>query len=201
MSTLEKALRAGCKLKVFLSGGGLRVARLEAGEDNLFGYGEHPHLEEALAHVAEDYAAGGRPYEEVYGESGIHTHYLTGARETSSPLDEWVRRGNKISAVYDDGDFVVTLSGYGQHELPEGVMDRVIATGQSERHEQRGYTYEVVRSRFPTGAPCVTCNVVGTPLVQRLGSDPWMWQEKRIGRGASFEAACEAALAATPMEA
>ena len=58
---LQQALRNGAKLHAFLSGGGLRVVRLEKG-GKLLGYGEHPYIEEALRHADEDTEAGGRPY-------------------------------------------------------------------------------------------------------------------------------------------
>ena len=45
---VEEALRKGKGLHAFLSGGGLRVVRIEdKGRGTLRGYGEHPHIDEA----------------------------------------------------------------------------------------------------------------------------------------------------------
>ena len=98
---IDKALEGkGVRLRGFRSGGGLRVVRVEQaqgkGEAKLLGYGEHYDAERALKHCAEDLAAGGRPYEEVYGKK--HTHYLTGSASASGPLDAWLLEGGTIDA-------------------------------------------------------------------------------------------------------
>lgn len=122
--SIESALRDGCMLWAFRSGGGLRVVHLRVAAligfphrlpisttpkktRTLSGYGEHPNLEGALSHVGEDFAAGGRPYREVYGV--IHPHRMHGSAHSSSELDQWVLGGNKIGARFLDGLFVVEL--------------------------------------------------------------------------------------------
>ena len=45
----------------------------------LRGYGEHPILLRALYYASEDYLAGGRPYDEVYGK--LKPHHLHGKKE------------------------------------------------------------------------------------------------------------------------
>ena len=49
---IHQALRDGCRLRAFMSGGGLRVIRLEK-RKQLKAYGEFPHVEEALQHADE----------------------------------------------------------------------------------------------------------------------------------------------------
>lgn len=92
---IDQALERGNRLHGFLSGGGLRVIRLEL-DGELKGYGEHPNVDEALIHASEDFSAGGRDYYEVYGK--LYPHYLTGSSEITSPLDGWLLRGRTIDA-------------------------------------------------------------------------------------------------------
>lgn len=96
---LEQALRDGCKVHAFRSGGGLRVIRITTKDGQLKGYGEHPQVEDALSHANEDFLAGGRPYQEVYG--GSKPNYLTGSSEPTSPLDDWLLHGHTFDAWYD----------------------------------------------------------------------------------------------------
>jgi hypothetical protein len=113
LTNIEKALREGCKVRAFLSGGGLRVIRIEDAEHELKGYGEHPHAEEALQHADDDYAAGGREYSDVYG--GTEPHYLTGSTTTVGELDAWVRTGSTFHAVTEGDGFVFVLDGYDEN--------------------------------------------------------------------------------------
>ena len=73
-------------------------------------YGEHPSVEPALEHAAEDFKAGGRSYGEVYGK--LHPHYWTGSATPSSPLDEWILGGSTFDAWEDGDQLVVELKGY-----------------------------------------------------------------------------------------
>lgn len=113
LTNIEKALREGCKVRAFLSGGGLRVIRIEDADEELRGYGEHPHAELALQHADDDYAAGGREYSSVYG--GTKPHYLTGTRTTLGELDDWVRGGSTFYAMTKDDGFVFVLGGYDEN--------------------------------------------------------------------------------------
>jgi hypothetical protein len=110
LTNIEQALREGCKVRAFLSGGGLRVIRIEDATQQLKGYGEHPHVEGALQRADNDYAAGGRPYGEVHG--GSEPHYLTGSPIPSGELDAWVRAGNTFNAVTEGDGFGFVLDGY-----------------------------------------------------------------------------------------
>ena len=194
-STIETALRSGAKLHAFMSGGGLRVTRLER-DGHLVGYGEAPEIEESLRHVVEDFEAGGRPYREVYGK--IHEHYLTGQSKPSSPLDAWIRQGQTFDAWADGDTIVVALRGYVHHEAPPGFDARVMA-GETLEWESRGYTYESSPSRFPNGEPCRSTRVVSGP--DKGGADPWMWEATRTGSAATFVDAVAQALTAQDKEA
>jgi len=87
---IDEALKKGYILRAFLSGGGLRVIRIEDGHNGpLKGYGEHPNLKPALRRASKDYLSGGKPYECVY---------LTGTTQTEDNLDLWVKVGRKLWA-------------------------------------------------------------------------------------------------------
>ena len=65
---LQEALKNGANLHAFLSGGGLRVVRIEkmnkeTGKKELLSYGEHPYFSGALVHADEDF---GLTYEQQY---------------------------------------------------------------------------------------------------------------------------------------
>lgn len=107
-TVLEEALRAGCRMHAFSSGGGLRVVRIERSGKSV-AYGEHPYINEALRIAAEDYKAGGRAYQDVYGK--IEKEYLTGDPCPNSDLDMWVRKGSTFDAWFEDELFVFELKG------------------------------------------------------------------------------------------
>lgn len=113
LSGIVTALKNGCVLHAFRSGGGLRVVRIEKEKrgGDLVGYGEHPMAADAFSHANEDYLAGGRKYEKVYGK--IHPHYLTGAVPSGNdPLDAWIYKGFELDAYYENKKIVVELTGY-----------------------------------------------------------------------------------------
>ncbi len=103
---LDRALQDGCVVRAFRSGGGVRVVRVER-DENLVGYGEHPHIEEALELANRSY-----PDPNFEGD-----YYFTGSPQASSKLDAHLLRGRKFRAVYLRGDF----QGQGSH----GVMLRL----------------------------------------------------------------------------
>lgn len=194
MKILEAALTKGAKMHAFLSGGGLRVVRLE--DKRLVGYGEHPSIEEALRHTAEDYAAGGRPYAEVYGK--MYDHYLTGSPTPSSELDACVRQGRTFDARADGAEYVVELNGLGQTKIPEDVKERALA-GETVQWMDRGYTYESAPTRFANGEPCVSTSVVAHPEGgSSIGS--WHFDITQTGRAARLVEAFAEALRAKAVE-
>jgi hypothetical protein len=105
---IEKALKDGARLHAFLSGGGLRVVRIEKKkdtetkdeDDNLISYGEHPYFPGALAHAEQDF---GLTYEQQYsGENALHKHYLTGAYPIPyDAFDVYLKYGRSLDVFYN----------------------------------------------------------------------------------------------------
>lgn len=209
-SILEGALRKGSVMHAFLSGGGLRVIRLEKGRHGkLTGYGEHPHVDEALRHAAEDFAAGGRPYSEVYGtfdfdhpeggKKGIYPMYLTGASTPDGELDAWVRQGHTFDARFEGGEFVFELRGLEESRTPEGYVKRCTAGETIRWTDERGVTYECSPSRFPNGEACCSTRIVSRPRGMKEHR-AWMYYAVRTGKGQTLEEAVAAAFKAPKIE-
>ncbi len=196
LAAIESVLRDGARLRGFRAGAGCRVIRVSQGE-RLLGYGEHPHVETALAHADEDIRHGGREFHEVYGR--LYPHYLTGAAEASSALDAAILRGDTLDVWHEHGDVVATVSGWGRTIYPEMMITRVIRTGEPETWMSRGFTYLSRPAGFPNGDPCVY-TVVSALSDHDPRRDPWMWRTLQTGRGHDFESAVFAALIADPVE-
>lgn len=202
---LEGALRKGSVLHAFMSGGGLRVIRLEKPRHGVnTGYGEHPYVDEALRHAAEDFAAGGRPYNKVYGDGGIYDMYVTGASKPEGKLDAWIRSGNTFDVKFSDDQFEVNLRGWSDSVTPKDVVERVIRTGKSETFkDERGNEFETSAMRFPGNgeAGCSTKPISINPKYtgnrqHRL----WMWRTSQVGQAATLKEAFAAAFVAKPIE-
>lgn len=194
---MAAALNEGCRLHVFQSGGGLRVARLEK-DGVLKGYGEHPYIETALKHVAEDYLAGQRPYKEVYG--GLYDHYLTGSAEASSDLDRQILRGRTLDAWRESGFVVCEIRGLAETPTPKKLEKAVMRDGKPRRFKHRGFEYEVSPFTFPrNGSKGISASVVGGRK-PRNGADAWMFHVVQTGRGNSLAAAVKAALKTEEVE-
>jgi hypothetical protein len=191
IETIETALYNGAKMHCFLSGGGLRVVRLER-NGKLVGYGEHPHLEDALSHAAEDYEAGGRDYAAVYG--GDKPLYLTGSTQPTGPLDAWVRQGRTIDAIVAGNHIVVTMEGYGENRTPDDVAKRVFA-GETVEWEARGLKFKSRPEPFPNGDPgCMT------ECLTRTARDAWSFRIHKRGRHTHLQRALELAIEAEEKE-
>lgn len=197
---IHKALLEGCRMHAFLSGGGLRVIRLEIGEV-LKGYGEHPHVEEALRHSDEDFLAGKRERKNVYGK--LYPHYLTGATLPTSNLDAWIRRGNTFDSWQEGDEIVFQLKGYAHTEAPEEVNKKLesLENGESVLWKKRGFTYSSAKgvSLEGRGSPFVGTTVVDSPIGKNIGS-PWMYSVSKTGRGRNFWDAVRNAFAAEEIE-
>ena len=105
---IDKALKKGLELKVFRSGGGLRVVGIFdpslPDEESQKAYGEMPNLRPALMLASKDYQAGGTPYE---------CHYLTGSQTPEENLDYWILIGNKLFAkVNSEGGIEIHANKY-----------------------------------------------------------------------------------------
>jgi hypothetical protein len=195
---IRTALQGGHRVRAFLSGGGLRVIRIEK-EGNLKGYGEHPHVDEALTYADEDFKKGGRPYKEVYGVD--KDHYLTGSREKSNELDGWILQGRKFEVWQENEIIFFKLIGMTQTRSPQPIIEQVLSSGESITWENRGYTYESYKSTFPNGSPSVSTKVIKKPEGVRSGADPWMYDISKTGQGSDFWEACQNAFQAEEIEA
>jgi hypothetical protein len=198
LKIIERALCGGGRLHAFRSGGGLRVIRIEKGKrGKLLAYGEAPTIDEALRIAADDFEAGVRPYNEVYGK--IEEHYLTGAYAADDPLDVWVCRGRNFDAWHDGERFVVELTYLEDAQEPPGTVERVCNGETIEWTDARGVTYRASPSRFPNGERSCSISIVSKP-----DSMPhhraWMYYARRTGTGETLTEAIDAAFVAKSVE-
>lgn len=190
---LERYLRRGHVLRAFRSGGGLRVVRVEKARDSLEGYGEHPSIDHALSHAADDLLAGGRPYSEVYG--GEHPHYLTGSSSPSSPsspLDMHVLSGGKIRAWYRGGWFFVDLLGFASQDYPQDILDRAQRGETVHWSSPRGVFYLFTSMRIPNGETGCSIATLHKPTLR----DPHHFHTRARGLGETLAEAISEAIVA-----
>jgi hypothetical protein len=192
---IEKALKQGCKMHGFCSGGGLRVVRVEQ-KGKLKGYGEHPNVEDALSHANEDLSFGGRVYSKVYGV--LKPHYLTGSSEETSSLDAWLLIGNTFDAYVDCKSVIVELRGYAKTEVPQNVIAELDKDGRVVRWTNREYIYETTASIFPDGKYRQSTKIVSGSY--KTGANPWIYNIVKKGLGKNFFGALEKALGAPEVE-
>ena len=192
--SVERGLRGGSKLHGFRSGGGLRVLSMEG---PFKGYGEHPHIADAMRILAEDLDAGGRAYADVYGP--VHVHYLTGASEPADLLDARMLRGDTIDAAGRDDGITVEIRGYREHETPDDIV-RAARSGIVTRWtDTRGVTFEATPCTFANGGVGCQVRAVERP-VGMFPHRAFMWQTVQRGHAGSLTDAIAAALAAPPLE-
>ncbi len=190
LTGIETALRAGGRLHGFRSGGGLRVISIQE-QDKLRGYGEHPRVDDALLHANEDFLAGGRPYNEVYGKTKLH--YLTGSQSFTSPLDLWILRGRTIDAYFEGKQVFVELKALSENtEVPKRVVNYIKRTGKPVLWMSRGHWYDTEPSEFPNGEPCLS--------TMCLDKDAWFYHMVKTGKGRNFSRALENAFRTKPVE-
>ncbi len=194
MNTIETALPDGAKLHGFRSGGGLRVLTMSNNGRDL-AYGEAPTYGEALRHLTDDLAAGGRRYEDVYGK--IEPHYLTGTSTPDGAVDLWLLRGCSIDVHGEDGSIVAVLSGWGEQGTPQDASDAALR-GEVTHWGARGYAYKTSPFVFPNGERGSSTECLSKA---KSGADPWMWRTTQTGRGTDVAAALAAAFLADPVEA
>lgn len=197
MTVLENALRKGNIIHAFRSGSGLRVVRVEKSE-KLTGYGEHPSVDEALRHAAEDFVAGGRPYDKVYGEDALYPNYWTGSSTADSELDAWILQGRTFDVRFESETYVVELKGCG-HTHPSDAVNARAKAGETVQWEERGYVYETTQSASWNGQMGISTRVVSSPP-ERSGSDAWIYSITKIGKASTLVEAFELAHRAVSVE-
>jgi hypothetical protein len=197
LNGIERALEIGCIMRGFRSGGGLKVVRIEQNV-TLKGYGEHPFVNHALYHANEDFLAGRRDYKDVYG--GKYPHYLTGSRDVISPLDEWLRKGEKFNSFKVDDIVIFKLKGHREVETPEDIIWKLNEGEDNILWTHRGYTYET-SNHFLAGSIAYSTKVIGCPEGKsEKGSGPWMYEITKTGKADNFYDAMGAAFKAEEKE-
>lgn len=192
---IYQALEDGCKMHAFLSGGGLRVIRLEH-KETLKGYGEHPDVVEALVYAGEDYVAGGRPYDEVYGK--IYPHYLTGQSLPASNIDAWIRMGRSFDVWQEGKEIVFQLNGYHDTTAPESVATRARA-GERVRWVERGFVFESYPYVFANSEVGYGTEVISKPE-GKAHNDAFFFRITKTGRSLDLWEAMAAAFDAEEVE-
>ena len=199
---IDRAILDGWNLHAFRSGGGLRVVSLIS-EGEECGYGEAPHIEDALRLSCDDFEAGGRPYSEVYGK--LVPLYLTGASDPSSALDRWLLGGQNIDAhrstdwtPLGEREIEVVLRGYAMMKLPAGIEE--MAKKEAVQWGIRGFRFESRPDTFPSGEPSIATRVLSWPGDSKREC-AFQYPIVKRGVGATFEIAAAAALGAEPEEA
>lgn len=129
MYAIEEPLQDGNRLRCFGSGFGLQVARIEAPEGQLVGYGEAPTIEVALADAAENVHTG-ESYRRQYRDTDSrYPHRIYGNEKPVSPLDAHLHRGGRLLAHWACGKVVAGL--YNLREVPtKEFLDSLVLKGK-----------------------------------------------------------------------
>lgn len=196
----QHMLKNKASMHIFLSGGGLRVVRMEAPpymsssrprrEGKLIGYGEDPTVEDAFDRLIENIK-----------NKKSESDYLTGQSAPSSWLDAWIRKGSGFESWVDGEWFVVQLKGYADKDEPADLRDRVFKGRETIvwKDEARGYTYRSSPSRFPNGEIGMT-----TACIEYVPGRPqhraWSYYTTKTARDRSFMEAINGAFAAPQFE-
>jgi hypothetical protein len=191
---IHKTLQEGGRMHAFLSGGGLRVIRIEKDQD-LIGYGESPNIEEALSYLEEDCSAGGRNYREVYGK--IHPHYLTGSCSSTSTLDDWIRQGHTFNCWYEGEDLVFKLYGINFFKFPEWVFEAIKKRPVIHWKDNRGFIIRFRKDWSFQGS--ISAKAVKAPKGRKI-EDYNSWHFSKTGRGLDFWKAMLTAFEASEVE-
>lgn len=194
---IHKALDQGHKLHAFSSGGGLRVVSLHNKKGKGVGYGEHPHVEEALNHCDEDFIAGCRPYGEVYGSNGKYPHYLTGDTLSTSNIDYWIRAGHTFDCWKEGSIIVLVLSGYSELKVPDWVEDK-LKKSPTVKWKDRGFVFVATEYTFPRGTKGMSIETL--PDVRKDVKHATFYKITKTGKGSTFWNAMISAFEAPEVE-
>jgi len=204
---VRDALKEGCRLHAFRSGGGLRVVRLEK-KGKLVGYGEHWCVEEALVHAGEDFLAGNRPYNKQYkvnGKKGKYPHYLTGSSIPTSKLDKWLLGGNTFDAwknLKGNSEYVFQLKGLKQYNIPSHIVEKVIKTHKPVSWKGRGFNFLSYPTIIPNGDEAISTKITRAPKDKngKKRTDDWFYHVIKTGESWIFFNAIKKAIEAPEVE-
>lgn len=191
---IDSALRDGAHLTGSRSVGGLRIVRIVL-NDSVIGYGEHPHIKEALKYANEDLKAGGRKYSEVYGL--LYPHYITGSSNPSDNLDRWILSGNTIEAIFKDESIQITLKGNKGFKTPMKISNRVIESQKAFEWEDRGFKFLTLPGNWFNGKAGITTEIISKAPNKK---SPWFYEISKTGSAKTFTLALNIALNAEEVE-
>ncbi len=194
---IYKGLKDGGEIHAFCSGGGLRVVYMRRdGSDDNMAYGEHPHIEDALNHLEEDFLAGSRKYKDVYG--GLYPHYLTGESIATSNLDSWILQGRTFDCFQVRDEIHFVLNGCGESKMPKDVYNKVIGTFEPVQWKHRGFIFLSKPSSIGT-CMGVSVNVIASPINGK-GLNPHRYNFVKLGKSKTFWEAVKKAFEAPETE-
>ena len=197
-SQINKALKDGCRIHAFRSGGGLRVVRIEDSKGKLQGYGEHPYVSIALKHVDENYRTKLSYSKQYSSRTSKYSHYLTGAYPTGTDmLDSWVYQGHTFDAYLKDKKIVVELDGCKNDNIPSEIQNAVLETKKPMTWtDKRGITRLTKIYTFANGSEGTSSKVIDNPQNKKTV----FYTIKKTGIGNTFEEAVKKAVIAEEIE-
>lgn len=189
---LEKALSEGGILKVFLSGGRLRIARIDK-NDKEIAYGEGLNISNAYNDLTEDYLAGGREYKSVYGKLKPHYTEAQMSNDIHDLFEEFLLMGCEFFAWKEKEQYIFQIKGTLRSVIPKEIINKVLQTGKSVEWEFVGFVHRIYKNKnnFPNGDPRVSSEIIKIPEGLK-----W-YEEKNIcktGEGSDLQTAIQNAL-------
>lgn len=135
LQNITRQLLKGNVLHAFRSGGGLRVIRIEESKrgGKLVGYGEYPHVQEAL--VLANKTLG------LFGRIPKKSVYWTGSSIPQDELDAWLLNGRTFDAFTEDGEIVVQLhQEHYRDPCPQPILEEALKSldGSALWHHRGG---------------------------------------------------------------
>lgn len=111
-ATIEKALKEGCNLDIYSSASGVAIVALMR-QGQRVAYGQFAGMYAAIKQASEDYEAGGRDPNDVYGPGKLYPNFITGAHADQDELERWIiGKGYDFEAIWDGRDIVITMTGH-----------------------------------------------------------------------------------------
>lgn len=174
---IDLLINHGVTVKVFRSGGGLRVAHIDTPKKY---YGEGPDIESALKILDEDIEHGGRKYEDVYGP--IHPHYWTGAYPVGKLLDSIAFKGCGLTIRAVDKEIVVEATLTKRRPVPKAISDEVIKNNKA-------IPFEMHNMKFLCKPYAFADNTIGTSTecLDKEINDPWTYEDHKVFKAKTIQ--------------